>query len=361
MVARLSRTPPNPSVTETIAITGGHGFAGVNAARYFGRRGFAIRAIDIAPRPAMLAEDVVSSPVDVRDAAALRRVFEEAEPRYVLHAAAQLPRSEPEAIRSTTVDGTRNVLAAAAATGVERVAFVSTTAVYPPGAGARHDEDAPLVGYGVYGRAKVEAERICVESRGRGPVVSVIRPRSFVGPYRMGIFQLLFQWIAEGRRIPMVGSGNNRIQLLDVDDLLAGVEAVFAAPRSAADTAFNVGASEFGTVRDDIGALCAHAATGARPIRTPVRPVTGTLGLLNRVGLTPIYPWVVDTAALDQSVPCDRLEALGWRARRSNARALCDAYDHYIARTGDGAADAPMTGHLAPWNAGLIGLVRHLF
>ena len=51
----------------------------------------------------------------------------------------------------------------------------------------------------------------------------IIRPKTFLGPERLGVFQILFDWIREGRRIPILGDGSNRYQLLDVEDLVDAV------------------------------------------------------------------------------------------------------------------------------------------
>ena len=48
---------------------------------------------------------------------------------------------------------------------------------------------------------------------------SNFRPKSFIGPERLGVFDLLFDWAKDGKGFPMIGNGKNRYQLLDVEDL----------------------------------------------------------------------------------------------------------------------------------------------
>lgn len=86
------------------------------------------------------------------------------------------------------------------------------------------DEAAEVIGVGAYGKSKIEAKKLCVEYREKGLSVTVLRPKTFVGPHRLGVFEILFDWIKDGKKIPVIGSGNNRYQLLDVDDL---VEAIY--------------------------------------------------------------------------------------------------------------------------------------
>ena len=146
----------------------------------------------------------------------------------VVHAAAALPiQSSREAIRSVNVEGTANVLAAALDAGVRRVILISSTAVY--GVPERHPihETDPLVGVGWYGESKIEAELLAGEFGRRGLDVAIVRPKTFIGPERLGVFEILFDWIREGRRIPILGDGGNLYQLLAVEDLVDAVARCF--------------------------------------------------------------------------------------------------------------------------------------
>ena len=123
--------------------------------------------------------------------------------------------------------------------------LISSTAVY--GVPERHPihEDDPLVGVGWYGESKIEAELLAGEFGRRGLDVVIVRPKTFIGPERLGVFEILFDWIREGRRIPILGDGGNLYQLLAVEDLVDAVARCFAAP--VGGEALNVGA---GVVRD---------------------------------------------------------------------------------------------------------------
>src|SRR5690606_17420674 len=113
-----------------------------------------------------------------------------------------------------------------------------------------------------YGISKVDAEAACEVARKNGVDVTIIRPKTFIGTGRLGIFQILFEWIREGRRIPIIGTGNNRYQLLSVDDL---VDAIFrSTTQPNQNETFNIGAKAYGTVRQDLNALLRHAGSGAR-------------------------------------------------------------------------------------------------
>src|SRR5205085_9608550 len=103
-----------------------------------------------------------------------------------------------------------------------------------------------------------------------------------------------------------------------------------------ANGALNVGASRFGTVREDVGALCAYAASGARVMATPAWAVKPALQLFEALGLSPLYKWVYGTADKDSFASTARIEAaLGWQARYSNAEALIRSYQWYRHHAGE--------------------------
>src|SRR5690606_26155205 len=142
--------------------------------------------------------------------------------------------------------------------------------------------------------------------RTRGLCAPVIRPKSFVGPERLGVFSLLYDWAHTGHHFPVLGSGRNRYQLLDVEDLCAAIYLCATLPREVVDTEFNVGAAEFTTMREDYQAVLDAAGHGKRIVGIPAAPARWTLRVLDRLGLSPLYPWVYETATKDSFVSIDK-------------------------------------------------------
>ena len=206
-----------------VVITGGAGFLGLHLARRLLADGFDVRTLDVAALDDAGLEGAVEEiRGDVRDEHDVRRAVEGAD--VVVHAAAALPiQASREAIRSVNVEGAAVVMAESLDAGVKRFVLISSTAVY--GVPERHPirEGDPLVGVGWYGESKIDAENLCGQFGRRGLANVIIRPKTFVGPERLGVFEILFDWIREGRRIPILGSGDNRYQLLAVEDLVDAV------------------------------------------------------------------------------------------------------------------------------------------
>lgn len=352
--------PPEPpeSLPSPVVVTGGTGFLGLHTVQRLRDRGVDVIALDVEPfKPEDDVQGIEYVQADVRDHNAVRSALDEAE--AVVHAAAALPLRAPEEIRSTAVDGTRTVLEKAFETGTDRVVTISTTAVY--GTHDRHPitEDTPPEGVGPYGDAKVEAEALCRRFRDQGLTVPILRPKTFIGPQRLGVFQILFDWVESGASIPVVGPGTNRYQLLHVADLVSSVERMLAGDPADVDDVFNVGAAEFGTLRQDIQALLDHAGTDARVVGMPTGLTRGTLKTLNWLGLSPLYPWVYETAHEDSYVSIDKLRDLGWEPRYSNEEALIETYEWYRDHHGE-AAGAPSEGadHRSAWSQGALRVAK---
>ena len=337
------------------AISGGAGFLGLHLARRLVAAGDAVRTLDVVPLDdAELERDVDERRGDVRDLSQVRELVAGAD--VVVHAAAALPiQASRQAIRSVNVDGTENVLRASRDANVRRVVFISSTAVY--GIPVKHpiEEDDPLIGVGLYGESKIDAEALC---RVAAVETTIIRPKTFVGPERLGVFEILFDWIREGRRIYILGKGHNRYQLLAVEDLVDAVVGAAKEPAAAGET-FNVGAREFGTVREDLGALIAHAGSGSRLQPIPAKPAELALRALELMHLSPLAEWHYKTAHRDSFVDVAKAQRLlGWEPRYSNREALIRTYDWYLANRGRIAA-AGVT-HRVPWNQQALGLLKKI-
>jgi nucleoside-diphosphate-sugar epimerase len=230
-------------------ITGGSGFLGINLVRYLLARGERVVTFDVAPFDYPEQDSIRSVRGNIRDREALRDAMRGCD--VVVHTAAALPLYTAEDIRSTDIDGTRNVLDSAMSLGIARVVHISSTTVY--GIPDHHPltEDDALDGVGEYGKAKIAAEEACVAYRKKGLVVPVLRPKSFIGPERLGVFALLYDWAHEGHNFPMIGWGNNRYQLLDVEDLCSAIYTAGTSADERVNDTFNIGAKEFTTMKED--------------------------------------------------------------------------------------------------------------
>jgi nucleoside-diphosphate-sugar epimerase len=344
-----------------VLITGGAGFLGINLTRYVVERGWQVVCLDLAPftYPDMQPHVRVVRG-DIRDRAAVDRAMEGVD--LVVHTAAALPLYAPQQIYTTDVEGTRTVLDSALAHGVERAIHISSTAVY--GIPDHHPllEDDRLEGVGPYGQAKIQAEIIALEHRAKGLCVPIIRPKSFVGPERLGVFALFYDWAYSGKNFPILGNGRNRYQLLDVEDLCQAIYLAATLPREVVNDTFNVGAAEFTTFGEDYQAVLDAAGHGKKIIPLPfVTPLIWALRFLEMLHLSPLYKWVYETAAKDSFVSIEKARrVLGYQPRYSNKEALVRNYAWYVAHR-DQFIHTSGVSHRVPWKQGALSLAKVFF
>ena len=346
-------------MSASFLVTGGSGFLGINLVRFLIDCGHPVRSLDIAPLASPVSGPVDAIVGDIRDADAARRAVEGMD--VVVHCAAALPLYTPREIHSTDVDGTRVLLEAARQAGAGRFVFISSTAVY--GVPDHHPlvEADRMSGVGPYGEAKIEAEELCSAYRKDGFCVPVLRPKSFIGPERLGIFELLYDFASEGHNFPILGKGANRYQLLDVEDLCQAIYLCATLKEDRVNDIFNVGAAKFASLREDFQAVLDRAGYGKRIVSLPAQPAILTLRMLEALRLSPVYQWIYDTVSRDSYVSIDKIEnRLGFAPQFSNQDALIRNYDWYIANR-DRLTDAPGVTHRTPWKRGALGLAKHFF
>ena len=320
----------------------------------------AVRGIDIEDFDYPdISDKVAFFKGDIRDRQVLKEAMQGVD--VVVHGAAALPLWPKEDIFSVNVDGTKNILQTAYDAGVERVIFISSTAVY--GIPEEHpvDEKYPLTGVGHYGENKIEAEKACKEFREKGMCVPILRPKTFAGPMRLGVFQILCDWVKDGRNIPIVGNGKNKYQLLHIDDLVEAIYLLATASRDNANDTFNVGSTEFKTMKADLQALLDYAGFGKSVIPIPSWLVIPALKMLERLRLSPLYRWVYETADKDHYVSVDKLRReIGWSPKKTTGDVWIDTYNWYSNEYKDRKVETGVT-HRVAWEQGILKFIKLFF
>jgi nucleoside-diphosphate-sugar epimerase len=209
----------------TSLVTGASGFIGSHIAERIARKGEHVRCLvrptsDVSFLRSIGAEVVYG---DITDAPSLTAALRGAD--CVYHAAAFVSEWGPwERFRIVTINGTRNMLKAAAAAGVRRFLHVSTDGVYRLRDLHRGvDEDSPLEAqFGpldYYRRSKTAAERIANRFGESGSLdVRIVRPALVLGERDAAMMPGLIAFL-KSRAAAIVGSGNNRLPVIYAGDV----------------------------------------------------------------------------------------------------------------------------------------------
>lgn len=342
-----------------ILVTGGSGFLGINLIRYLLDKGYHITSLDIAPFDYPEAQQIKAVLGDIRDEKLVISLLKDI--HAVVHCAAALPLYSEEEIYSVDVAGTETLLKAAYDNKVQRFVHISSTAVY--GVPDHHPiyEHDMLVGVGPYGKAKIAAEKLCEVYRNKGMCIPIIRPKTFIGPERLGVFAMLYEWASEGKNFPILGLGNNRYQLLDVYDLSSCIETCLVKDENMINDVFNIGAADFGTLKSDFQAVLDQAGFNKKIKSIPAKPVIIILKTLEYLKLSPLYAWVYETATKDSFVSIEKAQKqLGFVPQYSNKEALVRNYEWYLSVLPQ-LKNITGISHRVPWKQGLLRAIKIFF
>ena len=307
--------------------------------------------VDAADRPS----DVELVQGDIRDFEAVRRACLGVQ--IVHHNVAQVPLAKDRRLfESVNVDGTRNLLEAAKLEGVSKVVYTSSSAVFgAPKSNPVTEDTQPAPGE-AYGRAKFEAEKICHRYVEGGLDVSIIRPRTILGHGRLGIFQILFEWIRTGFNVPVLGKGDNPYQFVHADDLAEACR--LAGERRGART-YNIGAARFGSMRQTLEALCRHAATGSRVRSVPMTPAVWAMKLTSVMGMSPLGAYHALMYGRSMYFDISRARAeLAWEPRWGNEEMVIDSYDWYVRNRERVLSEHGLSHHRSAVKQGILNLAK---
>ncbi len=313
-------------------VTGGAGFFGELLGRRLLDEGHEVRSLDVNTLDEGDSARAIEQRIgDVRDADAVGRAVDGCD--VVVHNAALVPVTRAgHEFHEVNVEGTRTVLEACRRAGVANVVHISSSAVYGTTSRLPITEDAPAAPIEAYGRSKAEGDQVAREFARRGLPVTIMRPRTLVAPGRLGLFELVFDWIRTNRPVFILGNGHNRYQLLAGTDF---AEACALAVRQAPGGEFNIGSAEYATPREDLGTVIAHAGSRSTIRSVPPSLARAVLHPLYLARLSPLVPWHYMTQHHPFYFSTERArDVLGFEASVSNREMLVDAYEWQGAHPG---------------------------
>jgi nucleoside-diphosphate-sugar epimerase len=337
-------------------VTGGSGFFGHLLVERLLARGDEVRSFDLNLAADEFA-DVEFQQGDIRDIDAVSRACERID--IVYHNVAQQPLSkDTERMKTVNLGGTRNLLSSALACGVAKIVFTSSSAVFGIPAELPIRRSTVTTPCEPYGRTKVHAEYLCTDFIRRGLDVTIIRPRTILGHGRLGIFQIMFEWVREGRNIPVMDRGENRFQFIHAHDL---ADATIRASHRPGPQTYNVGTDRFGTMREVLQSLCEHAKTGSKIKSVPSAPAQWVAAAAGKLGFSPLGPYhYLAYGKPNYFDISDAVKELDWQPRYSNEEMMIESYDWYLENREDVLKSRWASPHRSAVSQGLLGLAIRL-
>jgi UDP-glucuronate 4-epimerase len=217
--------------------------------------------------------------VDIRDQAALKRIFDEQSFSCIVHLAARAgvrpSLAQPLLYAETNINGTMNLLELTRERGIKQFVFGSSSSVYGINAKVPFSEDDPIrQPISPYAATKAAGELVChTYAHLYGMRCVCLRFFTVYGPRQRPDLAIhkFARLMSEGKPIPVFGDGTTRRDYTYIDDIIAGVRAAIDYTNSYYE-AINLGESRTVELRELISLLEKELGTAAKIDRQPLQP-----------------------------------------------------------------------------------------
>ena len=317
-------------------VFGAAGFTGLKLVQRLFEQGEQVIASDLNPAPADTPNGVRWFAADLCQPESLAALPLSSDDTVFHLAARQYHLAVPRTRRDqwfaeVNVAGTNNLLQHMRSRNCQRLVYFSTDMVYGPPQTAPVTTSHSLNPAGPYGRSKKRSEELCRDFRQQGMAITIMRPRLIVGPGRLGILEKLFALIRWGLPVPLIGSGNNHYQMVSVHDCVSA--AILAVKSGLPNREFNLGSEDPPRVKELLGELIERVGSHSFLLPTPASAVKATLVLLDKAGLTLLYPDQFAIADAEYIVDISETrDILGWVPQYRDSDMLADAYRIFLER-----------------------------
>ncbi len=335
-------------------ITGGSGFLGNLIAQRLLDRGEDVTVLDIWEHPDR-SQDIKFVNCDVRDRDKLKKALSDIDVVHNNVALVPLTKAGSE-FWSVNVLGSQAVAEESLRAGVSSFIHMSSSAIFGLAKVVPILPSTRPAPVEIYGRAKLAGEEIVSKTFENSDTKLVtIRPRTILGEGRLGIFQILFEWIKEGRNVYTIGKGNGPFQFIHALDLM---DAYMLALDSDKAGTYNVGTDRFGTLREALENLISFANTDSKVVALPERLSITALSVLDKLNLSPLAPWHYLTYSKPFYFDTEPLTNLGWRAKYSNDEMFRESYEWFVENGNKGDTHTNSSAHRRRVNEQIFSMLK---
>lgn len=338
-------------------ITGGSGFFGSLLKLHILEHGHTVINIDLVADPDTHPM-LISIQGDICDEELVEKTFREQAPfDAVFHVAAMLAHAvkDKQRLWSSNVDGTRIIADACIRHGVKKLVFLSSNCLWGSPLGRpvlESDTPAPVE---IYGRSKVEAEKILFERKGKLDSM-IFRCPTIIAAGRLGLLAILFEFIEENRKVWVVGGGKNRYQFIYAEDL---VDACLKALGADTTAVYNIGSDDVRSFREIYEYVIQKSDSKSRVAGLPKKPTLFAMRLAYALGISPLGPYQYKMIAEDFIFDTSKIkQELGWQPTKSNHEMMLEAYEYYRAHRHDIKERSGASAHRQGAKMGVIKLLK---
>lgn len=308
-------------------ITGGAGFFGTILKQHLLNLGAHCVSIDLEPdnfkHPKFAAFQG-----DINDNELMEKIFSEYKFDAIFHCAALLAHVKKDLKRlwHANVDGTQNVYDFALKYNVKKIVFISSNCLWAKNFDTPVSETETPNPIEIYGKSKLEGERILMSHPDK--INSIIfRSPTIMDEGRLGLLGILFEFIDENRKLPMVGDGTNRYQFIYAKDLAKACELALNADYS---DIFNIGSDNVKSFNEVYEYVIKKSGSKTHLLHFPKLPMIWAMKLCFWLGISPLGPYQYKMIASNFIFDTNKIkQKLGFAPTLTNEEMLLRAYEFY--------------------------------
>jgi nucleoside-diphosphate-sugar epimerase len=343
----------------SILLTGGAGFFGDLLKRRLLEDGHRVVSVDLE-RDEYAHPALTSVQGDIRDAGLLHRLAEQHSFDAVMHVAAMLAHAikDKDLLWQSNVDGTRNVAEVAKTHGIGKVVFTSSNCLWGSSFDRPVTEDDVPAPVELYGRSKLEGEKILLDEYGGVFDTVVFRCPTIVEAGRLGLLAILFEFMDENRKVWVVGGGRNRYQFIYALDL---ADACVRALDHTGGGVFNIGSDDVPTFREAYQYVIREAGSTSKVANLPRSLAIPAMKLAYALKLSPLGPYQYKMIAEDFVFDTSKIKReLGWQPTLTNSEMLLRAYRYYADNAAEIRSRTDVSAHKQAADMGVIRVLKWL-
>lgn len=338
-------------------ITGGAGFFGTILKKYLlDNGGGGVVSIDLQPdyftHPRFIAYQG-----DINDTALLQNIFDTYSFDAIFHCAALLAhvKKDLKNLWESNVVGTQQIYDFALQYGIKKIVFISSNCLFAKNFDTPVCEDEIPNPAEVYGKSKLEGERILLSYPDK--IHSIIfRSPTIMDEGRLGLLGILFDFMADNKKIPIVGDGTNRYQFIYAKDLANACKLALDAQYS---EIFNIGSDDVKSFNDVYEYVIRESGCKSTLLHFPKLPMIFVMKLCFWLKISPLGPYQYKMIASNFVFDTTKIKKkLGFTPTLKNEEMLLKAYNFYRAHKSEILQRKNVSAHNTTAKMGVIKILK---
>lgn len=337
-------------------ITGGAGFYGSLLKEKLLKDNNFVISIDLE-KDDYKHKNLIAIQGDIRDTSLLDKICKEHKIDAIFHCAALLAHEikDKNELWTSNVDGTENIAKFAVKNKCKKIMFISSNCLWGKNFDNKVTEEEEPSPVEIYGKSKLEGEKILFNYKDK--VNSVIfRSPTIVDEGRLGLLSLLFEFIDDNKKIPIVGNGENKYQFIYAKDMIKAMELALNYNHT---TIFNIGSKNVKTFNEVYEYVIKKSGSKSRLFHFPKFLMIMAMKICYFLHISPLGPYQYKMISSSFVFDTSKIEKeLGFKPSLTNEEMLYKAYMYYHDNREDIENRKDVSAHKKGAKMGIIKLLK---